>query len=248
MGSSGLFSDFNRLIDVKLNENMQTNSSKITNLETVTSETTSNVNQNISKLNGLGKLTKKFSIYGEWSVYIQGVEGSPSAGYRYIRFIDNGPYEKIGLCFAIRPQDFPIMGANTNPETGQINHYNVVKQLVQGGLVITQQNPEDGVYYQNSFESNSDVLLDLSAFPGGFSCTLSSASLELRFSNNNENFTEIIYTTKIFNNTSQSIIRVGDNDYQYLTAAFGGLEVKIYEDTVLFNGDKRYTITLDTLA
>lgn len=232
--SAGLLSDVNRLIDIKLSNNVDQN--------------TEIINENVTKLNGLGKLTKKFSIYGEWIVYIQGVEGSSTANYRYIHFVDNGPYEQVGLCFAVRPQDFPIVVANTDPVTGEVNHLNVVKALVQGGLVIAQQNPEDGIYYQNSFESNSNVLLDLSAFKGGFSCSLFSASLELRFSNNNENFVEVIYPTKIFNNTTQKVIRVGDQDYNYLVNAFGGLEIKIYEDTVLFNGDKRYTVNLETLV
>ena len=233
--SVGLLSDVNRLIDIKLRNNVDKN--------------TEIINQNVSKLNGLGKLTKKFSIYGEWFVYIQGVEGSSSASYRYIRFVDNGPYEQVGLCFGIRPQDVPILVANTDSVTGKVNHLNVIKKLVQvGGLIIAQQNPEDGIYYQNSYESNYDAFFDFSAFLGGFSCTLSFASLELRFSNNNENFIEVAYPTKLFNNTSQSVILVGDSDYQYLVAVTGGIEIKLYEDNFVFNGDKRYTVDLETLV
>ena len=229
--SVGLLSDVNRLIDFKLGNKVDQN--------------TKIIDQNVSKLNGLGKLTKKISIYGEWIVYIQGIEGEPTTLYRYIRFIDNGTYEKVALMVVSKPQDFPIVAANINPETGQINHLKVLMALVQDGMIIAQQNPEDGIYYQNSFENNSNIIVDFSALQG-FSLTVSFASLELRFLNNNENFTEVGYATKLFNNTSQSFIHVGDLDYQFLVSC--GLEIKPYEDTVLFDGDKRYTVNLQTLV
>lgn len=213
------------------------------------------LNNNRAVLANLGKVTSKFSIYGDWFVFVQGVEGDFNAEYRYIKiiqsapdtsFVDNISNDKICLCFGFKPQHTSIVRENTDSD-GNINHEAVLKLLVQDEMIIAKLNAFDGNYYQNSFESPKQTFYDLSSLPGGFNFTISAASRTLSFSNNDNKLTEYAYMTNLFNNTANKVIYTNSDDYNFVTQATG-LTLSLYEDVKVFEGDVKKVITLTSLS
>lgn len=116
-----------------------------------------------------GVVTTPFQIHGEWYVYeMQLPQEAGGNQYRFIRFTETDK-DKIALCFAIRPQDMPVVQNNTELTTGKTNFLEVAKELIQGGLVIGKQSLSAGVtqiYDQNSYTNRAPVRLDLRGLNG----------------------------------------------------------------------------------